>query len=455
MAKCPKCGSKNTTYDEINEVWLCNNPACGIGFRGKAPISAKLKKSFLGLFKKKETKKEGEEEEGKKKERKSSIFPALLLLVALIITFLVPLDHTTKTFIVIGIGIFVMVVYGFFNFASFGFLILIIYLVFNLPVVHAEFERIGVYEGFETFRQDFCINTCILRNIFYTRGDPRAYCESQCGVVRITKIPGACTECLTYEKYERIYPAREGSSEIVDINLKMAKSNTIAKNVWVDVFREKDVNLKADVNKCSYSETCELRGEEEKRVIATFSEDYVKCEGSVFKYRIKVGYDFETKSDNSFDLVKEFAGTITEVKSPSSEGPLSVSIGGQKYYVIGEDDYVYVSIYVSNSGKGVVKINEIKVYQIPPYGQEELSFTYDCIKGYIFSKSDYQYSERILTISGTIHPLGKNEKDAIICKFALPYDIPSSKLTYSFKAEVKYSYELENSYSIACIKTES
>ncbi|MEM5794268.1 MAG: hypothetical protein QXS48_01515 [Candidatus Aenigmatarchaeota archaeon] len=444
MAKCPYCGSEKTTSYKTPE-----------GEKGHYCYDCKREfktigdKILTGIFKKKETKKEGEE--GKKKEKRTSIIPALFLLAALVITFLVPLDHTTKTLIVAAMGIFVMVVYGFFSLASFGFIILIIYLVFNLPVVHAELEKYEVYEHFKRIQQEFCIGTCILSNAFYTRADPRAYCESQCGVVQISKVAGACTECLTYEKYERIYPAREGSSEIVDINLKMAKSNTIAKNVWVEVFTDKE-NLPAEISKCSFSETCELRSEEEKRVIATFNENDVKCEGSFFKYRIKVGYDFETKSDNSFDLVKEFTGTITEIKSPSSEGPLSVSIGGQKYYVVGEDDYAYISIYVSNEGKGSVKIKEIKVYQIPPYGQEELSFTYDCTKGYIFSKADYYYSEKTLTVSGTISSLGKNEKDAIICKFSLPSDIPSSRLTYSFKAEVSYSYELENSYSIPCKK---
>jgi hypothetical protein len=444
MVKCPYCGSEKVTSYKTPE-----------GERGHYCYDCKREfktvgdKVLTGIFKKKK-KKEGEEEEGKKKEAKHSIIPGLLLLVALIITFLVPLDHLTKTFVVIGMAIFVIFVYGLFNLASFGFIVLVIYLVFNLPTVSAELERIGFYEGIKTLKNEFCINTCILRNVFYTRADPRTYCESECGVIQINKIPGACTECLTYEKYERIYPAREDATEIVDINLKMAKSNTIAENVWVEVFREKD-EVPASISKCTKENSCELRSEDEKRVIATFNEDDVKCDGSAFKYKIRVNYDFETKSDNSFDLVKEITGTVTEVKSPSSEGPLSVSIGGQKAYVIGEEDVAYISIYVVNNGKGTVYIKDIEFYQIPPYGEEELSFM-DCTKGFIFRNADYSYSDKTLSISGDIKALGKNEKDAMICKFSLPPDIPSSKLTYSFKAVVSYSYQLENSYSIPCRK---
>ncbi len=453
MAKCPRCGSESTEYYgeyEGYEVWFCSS--CNRTFKAKPSLAKRMGKSFLGIFKKKKKKgsEEEEEEEGKKKKKGPSIIPGLLLLVALIITFLVPLDHLTKTFIVLGITAFVVIVYGFFNLASFGLILLTIFLAFNLPIVNAELEKYGIYDSFKKLQQEFCINTCILRNVFYTRADVRSYCESECGVVQISKIAGACTECLTYEKFERIYPARESATEIIDINLKMAKSNTIAKNVWVEVFREKD-KIPADISKCTQEDICELKSEEEKRVIATFNENDVKCDGSVFKYKIRVNYDFETKSDNSFDLVKEITGSITEVKSPSSEGPLSVSIGGQKAYVIGEDEFAYISIYVVNNGKGTVYIKDIEFYQIPPYGEEELSFTYDCTKGFIFRNADYSYSDKTLFISGDIKPLGKDEKDAIICKFSLPSDI-TSKLTYSFKAIVTYSYRLENSYSIPCRK---
>ena len=192
---------------------------------------------------------------------------------------------------------YVIIVYGFFRLASFGFIILTIYLAFNLPKVQASLEKYGIYESIKSMQDQLCVSWCMMTNIGYSRTDPVTYCQIKCGIFQVDKQPGACTECLTFKKNEKIYPAREGESEIIGITLKMdSSSKTTAKNVYVDVvnFVKEEFSQEAEISRCSENEKCEMEAGDEKYIIATF--DHAQCEGSNFKYKILLNYPFQFSS---------------------------------------------------------------------------------------------------------------------------------------------------------------
>ena len=449
MVKCPYCGSDNVTAYKTPE-----------GERGHYCYECKKKFKTFGdkilgkLTRRKKEKEEEEEEESKKSKRGHSIIPGILLLVGLVITFLIPMDHLTKTFIILGMTAYVIIVYGFFRFASFGFIILTIYLAFNLPKVQASLEEYGIYESIKSMQDQLCVSWCMMTNIGYSRTDPMTYCQTKCGVFQVDKQPGACTECLTFKKNEKIYPARVNESEIIDITLKMeSSSKTTAKNVYVDVVnfvKDEYEHSADDISRCSISDKCEMEAGDEKLIVVTF--DYAQCEGSNFKYKILLNYDFETGTDISFDLLKYVQEVSTvEKKSASTEGPLNIRFRTQKEYLISDeykDKTVYLSLDVQNAGKGTIYLDRIEITQIPPAGYDELDYE-EAVSGHIFANTNLYFSHGKIILEN-IQPLEKDERDTIILKFDLPNSLETSKLTYSFTAKAFYSYSLEKKFEIKC-----
>ncbi|MGC8812423.1 MAG: hypothetical protein ACP5O8_02440 [Candidatus Aenigmatarchaeota archaeon] len=459
MVKCPECGSENTTYDEINEVWLCNNPRCGIAFKGKPPLSIKLKKSFLGLFKKKE----GEsEEESKKKEIvkfSTSILLRAFIFFGIIAIFVIGVlssllgriqqeilkffpDFPTLQYLPYAI-FFILASYAAYKFAQkslfMGFIYCFIFIIAAILISALIIELPKIFPGFN--------QTIILDQ----NGLPEPI---KSGGYYTVNFKWGSEETNFEEKFPR--PIRKDSETIYSYSFPVTVENPSRKKTVKDFYFLPGTGLynTSDMlfhelypNLCREDKKCEI-APLDSYVITFSSNGNINYRINTLRIKINTSLSSASFGNNTFVFIRslEDEKIAPTYKPYTSEGPVDITVyfAPVKYnFEYMNDEKVRIVIQLRNKGDGIGRIKKIFITRVGNQKLLEKPQTCEGVGGeYLLSSLDErnEYFELISPLNLASSPL------VFFCEYIVPEEIRNNKIsspfeTITFIASAEYTYE--------------
>lgn len=445
MVRCPKCGSSNTTHYKPKDEkggYYCYK--CRAYFGTGGAITGTIK----GVSSK-----------------APSPIATVLALIALLITFFLNLDAMTKLYIVGGFAAIVLIFWGLrWSFAA--LLLLCIYLGVTTILPVSAWTETPIIKQASTALT--CSFPCYLGYAFsggLTSGmNPNEYCDFQCNVVNRPKT--GCTDCLSISQVPGTTHPMDGYTERVNIHLSLdSTANTDARNIYVRTISEQAIEFCLEgyagdcsgsttqcvQDKCTIGKECIIESGKGLDLSATFCN--LICKNGHFKYNVSASYDYYTFTEKEFDLINvneepQIGSGNNKELSSSSSGPLNFNIGAYPRFIFGQEK-PSITVYVSNTGRGTVKLKEIRILQDHSLGPELTlsSCTSGNILGNGVQENDY------IVFRNFERDIRPGDDDQVTCDF----DIPSGSMTapfitYTFSGIANYSSIISVSADLTCSK---